>query len=134
MKPATNFSRRGLLAASSAAAFSAASGLAVAAPPRWRKIWNGVDLQGWTTWGGIPHKSQEGLGLKRNPDGTYAEPLGAGKDPRGVYSVVTLQGKRVLRISGELFGGMLSTESFSNYHLYVKWRWGDLRWEPRATA
>ena len=100
----------------------------------WRPLWNGRDLQGWTTWVGIPHKSRVGLPLPKKADGTYAEPLGENNDPRGVYTVVQHKGRKVLRISGELFGALTTKESFGDYHLYAKWCWGEKQWEPRATG
>lgn len=134
MTMAMRVSRRRVLTATSGAVILAASGGARAGGAPWRKLWNGRDLQGFTTWVGIPHKSRVGLTLKQNPDGTYAEPLGENLDPRGVYSVATVHGQRVLRISGELFGALTTVDSFANYHLYVKWRWGQAQWEPRATG
>jgi hypothetical protein len=80
---------------------------------------------------GIPHKSRLGLDLPKTPDGNYAEPLGENVDPRGVYTVVSVDGQPALRVSGELFGALTSIESFSNYHLLVKWRWGIQKWAPR---
>lgn len=83
---------------------------------------------------GIPHKSRVGLDLPKTSDGNYAEPLGENVDPRGVYSVVQIDGQPAVRVSGELFGALTSIESFSNYHLLVKWRWGTQKWAPRDTG
>lgn len=83
---------------------------------------------------GIPHKSRVGLDLPKTSEGHYAEPLGENVDPRVVYSVVQIDGKPAIRVSGELFGALTSSESFSDYHLFVKWRWGTEKWEPRATG
>ena len=60
--------------------------------------------------------------------------MGKNKDPRGVYTVVNLQGKKALRISGELFGSLTTIDSLSNYDLFVRWRWGTEQWAPRATG
>lgn len=100
----------------------------------WRALWNGKDLHGWHTWVGVPHKSRTGLPVPQNAEGNYIQPLGEDQDPRGVYSVVQIDGQSALRISGELFGALTSQETFSNYHLYARWRWGTLKWEPRATG
>lgn len=123
--------RRTILVAGGAMCASPA--FASAANP-WRSLWNGRDLQGFSTWVGIPHKSRVGLPLPKNPDGTYAQPLGENSDPRAVYTVVERDGKKVLRISGELFGALTTNESFGDYHLYAKWCWGEKQWEPRATG
>ncbi|MDX2022987.1 MAG: DUF1080 domain-containing protein [Deltaproteobacteria bacterium] len=121
--------------------FLAAAGGAVCLAPAaafagkaWQPLWNGRDLQGWTTWVGIPHRSRVGLPLPKNPDGTYAEPLGENNDPRGVYTVVERDGQKLLRISGELFGALTTLATFGDYHLYAKWCWGEKQWKPRATG
>jgi len=133
VRPPVVFSRRtGLKAAVALGSTEWAS--TAHAGPKWRSLWNGVDLAGWSTWVGIPHRSRTGLDLPKTPDGNYAEPLGENKDPRGVYSVVKVDGRNALRISGELFGALTTEASFSNYHLYIKWRWGTAQWEPRATG
>lgn len=97
----------------------------------WRELWNGRDLGGWETWLGRPHPSVPDLALDRDSLGQYVGPVGVGKDPRGVYTVVRLGGERLLRISGEVFGAITSTQEFSDFHLRVEWRWGHLRWPPR---
>jgi len=97
----------------------------------WHELWNGRDLRGWETWLGRPHPSVPGLPLERDSLGQYVGPVGLGKDPRGVYTVVRLGGERLLRISGEVFGALTSTQEFSDFHLRVEWRWGNLRWPPR---
>jgi len=124
--------RRTLLLGTGAFSAVAAARPRISVAPGWQSLWNGKDLQGWTTWMGIPHKSRVGLDLPKTPEGNYAEPLGENVDPRGVYTVVQIDGQPAIRVSGELFGALTSSESFSDYHLSVKWRWGIQKWEPRA--
>jgi hypothetical protein len=69
-------------------------------------LWNGQDLTGWYTW---------------LTNGGY-------EDPRGVFSV---QPNGILRISGDGFGGLITRQSYSRYHLVMEYRWGTLTWEPR---
>lgn len=95
-----------------------------------RPLWNGRDLEGWTTWLGRPHRSAD-VDVPRGPDGEYVGPIGEGRDPRGVFTVVLDRGERLLRISGELFGAITTRDEFANYHLVVEWRWGQQRWPPR---
>ena len=50
------------------------------------------------------------------------------KDPRGVFK---LQGDGTLRISGEVFGGLITHKEYANYHLVMEYRWGTATWSTR---
>jgi hypothetical protein len=97
----------------------------------WRPLFNGRDLAGWDTWLGRPHRSVEGLDPKRNEKGEYTQPLGLNQDPKKVFSVVEVDGRPALRISGEIFGALTTREEFQNYHLRCEFRWGLKKWPPR---
>ena len=47
----------------------------------WTPLWNGKDLDGWTTWMQQPPADVGGAGLKRDANGRYLEPIGSGRDP-----------------------------------------------------
>jgi hypothetical protein len=100
-------------------------------PEEWKALFNGRDLAGWETWLGRPHRSVEGLELKRNDKGEYPLPLGLNQDPKKVFAVVEMDGRPVLRISGEIFGALTTREEFENYHLRCEFRWGLKKWPPR---
>ena len=100
----------------------------------WTPLFNGNDLDGWDTFLGKPHKSTEIPGLKRNAGGEYEEPLGVNRDPAGVFSVVTVDGRPAVRISGEVYGGLITRAEHENYHLRFDFKWGTKRWPPREAA
>lgn len=52
------------------------------------------------------------------------------EDPLRVF---TLQGK-LLRISGEDWGGITTKRAFRDYHLIVEWKWGTKTWAKREKA
>src|SRR5438094_529459 len=72
----------------------------------WTQLFNGRDLTGWETWLGIPDKSTAGIDLPRDADGRYAAPLGLNVDPKQVFTLVEVDGKPAIRISGEIFGAL----------------------------
>jgi hypothetical protein len=80
--------------------------LAAAPQPRgWRSLWNGKNLDGWTTWMQAPSATSEVPGLKRDETGKYLEPIGSGRDPLKVFTVSEdVDGRSAIRISGEAFG------------------------------
>ncbi len=55
------------------------------------------------------------------------------EDPLRVFTVVDhIDGGPAIRISGEKFGGLITKEAYSDYHLIVEFRWGPVTWNPRA--
>jgi hypothetical protein len=90
---------------------------------KWRMLFNGKDLSGWETYLG-PLYSVE----KEDFDGPS---VGLNKDPFRVFTVVTVDGNSALRISGQMFGGISTVDSFENYHLQLQFKWGEGRHKPR---
>jgi len=84
---------------------------------------------------GIPHPSVKGL-----PEGTFQSkkmkgtPMGLNNDVKNVFSIVEENGEPVLKITGEIFGGLTSKKEYENYHFRTKFRWGEKKWEPRLNA
>jgi 3-keto-disaccharide hydrolase len=98
----------------------------------WTTLWNGKTLDGWTTWMQTPQATSEVPGLKRDPGGKYLEPIGSGRDPLNVFTVVNdVDGRPAIRISGEVFGELRTRQSFRNYRLRLQFKWGDKKWPPR---
>lgn len=116
------------------ALFATCAMMAPVSADDWRPLFNGKDLTGWDTWLGKPHKSAEVPGLKKNDKGDYTTVIGANKDPLGVYSVVTVDGKPAIRITGQVFGAITSRDEFQNYHLRLQVKWGEKKWPPREKA
>lgn len=86
----------------------------------WKSLFNGKDLDGWDTWLGKPNNGKEVVGLN--------------KDPNKVYTVVEVDGKPAVRISGEIFGALTSKDEFENYHFKLEFKWGEKKWPPREKA
>jgi len=61
------------------------------------------------------------------------KPVGFNPPSQKVFSVVQKEGAPALRITGEIYGCLVTKESFSNYHLRAKTKWGEQKWEPRLT-
>lgn len=89
----------------------------------WEPLLNGKDLSGWETYLGPRFDTI------RNDWDTI--PIGLNEDPSNVFGMVELDGEKVLRISGEHFGGISTIREFENYHLQLQFKWGQLKWPPR---
>lgn len=79
------------------------------APATAQSLFTGKDLTGWHT---------------------FLRGRGKNVDPKGVFSVTN----GVIRITGEEWGGLVSEEAFSNYHLSVEYRWLGTRYASKTNA
>ncbi|RYD93452.1 MAG: DUF1080 domain-containing protein, partial [Sphingobacteriales bacterium] len=53
---------------------------------------------------------------------------GLNKDPKHVFRVVKENGEKVIRISGESWGGISTKAEYKDFHLQLKFKWGALSW------
>jgi 3-keto-disaccharide hydrolase len=107
-------------------------GMGIRAESGWTSLWNGKDLDGWTTWMRQPEPGSDVPGLTRDADGKYTEPIGSGRDPLKVFTVDSdIDGRSAIRISGEVFGELRTKRTFKDYHLKLQFKWGEKKWPPR---
>jgi hypothetical protein len=92
-----------------------------------------ADLSHFEKWNGVVHSTVENL-----PEGTYQSdnvhdgiPLGLNNDIKNVFSIIKENNELVLKISGEVYGGLTTKETYGDYHLSVMFKWGDKKWAPR---
>lgn len=90
------------------------------------RLFNGRNLKGWDTYIGPPFDTLQNKFSGKAP--------GLNLDPHGVFSVAREDGGRVIRISGEHFGGISTTASFENYHLRLEFKWGKKKWHPKKNS
>jgi Domain of Unknown Function (DUF1080) len=94
------------------------------------------NLTNWELWMGCPHKTVKGLPPETplSEDSHGGTPLGLNNDPKKVFSVFEEADEPVLQITGEIYGGLTTKNSYSNYHFRCQFKWGTLKWEPRLKA
>ena len=73
----------------------------------WSSLFNGKSLKGWDI---------------------YLKGIGLNTDPQHVFSVVPDGNEKVIRVSGEVTGGISTTKEFADYHLQLLFKWGALTW------
>ncbi len=76
-----------------------------------KPLFNGKDLKGWETY--IGAKEKGGL------------PVGLNVDPMKIFSVTSLDGVKVLHITGEVNGSLATKKAYENYHIRMVFKWGD---------
>lgn len=94
--------------------------------PEWTPLMNGIDLTGWDTYLGPVFDTLTGEQV--------GAPIGLNTDPQNTFSIIKEDNQPVLRVSGQYFGGISTQTEFSNYHLRLEFKWGELKWAPRKNA
>lgn len=94
-------------------------------------LFNGKNLNGWYTFMKNPEPTSEVSGLERTDDGVYLEPIGLNRDPLNVFTVVEEDGEPAIRISGEVFGILVTEKEYEDYHLKLEFKWGEEKYPPR---
>ena len=93
----------------------------------WHPLFNGTNLDNWSHYLSVPDSSLNIPDWPRDSTGHYEGPLRQ-EDPLHVFSIDTLNGEPVLRISGAVIGNLYTKETFANYHLRLQFRWGHKKW------
>ncbi|NCP64562.1 MAG: DUF1080 domain-containing protein [Paraglaciecola sp.] len=90
-------------------------------------------LSQWDTYLSYKHKESYDGSMPLDENGNAIPPIGlnTGNDTYQVFTVSQEDGQPVLRVSGEIYGAVTSKESYRNYHLRLKFRWGQKKWPPR---
>ena len=97
----------------------------------WENLFNGENLDGWYTYQMRPEPTSDVPGLNRDEQGNYLEPIGLDSDPLHVFTVVMEEDAPAIRMSGEVFGILVTEKEFGDYHLSVQFKWGSAKYPPR---
>jgi hypothetical protein len=90
-------------------------------------------LSQWDTYLSYKHKESYDGSIPLDDNGKEIAPIGLnkGNDSYQVFTVSEEDGQPVLRVSGEIYGAVTTKQSYRNYHLRLKFRWGEKKWPPR---
>lgn len=83
-------------------------------------LFNGKNLDGWDTYIGPP--------LNDSGKKLTDIPIGLNNDPKKVFTVVKQDRGKVIRISGENWGGISTKKEYADFHLQLMFKWGLLKW------
>lgn len=89
------------------------------------------DLSSWDTY--LSYRFQDGYKGEQPTDqnGTPIPPIGLNKDESGVFTVIKENNEPVLRVSGEIYGCVVTKQEYHNYRFRLKVKWGDKKYPPR---
>lgn len=91
------------------------------------------NLSHWDTYLSYKHQPSYNGSVPKDENGHIIEPIGlnTGNDKYKVFTMLSENNTPILKVSGEVYGAVTTKESFKNYHLKLKVRWGDKKWQPR---
>lgn len=89
------------------------------------------DLSNWDTYLSFKHKDGYDGSAPKDSIGNLIEPIGLNKPDYEVFTTITENNEPVIKVGGEYYGCLISKEEYSNYHLQVKFKWGNKKWVPR---
>ncbi|TRX39447.1 3-keto-disaccharide hydrolase [Flavobacterium restrictum] len=91
------------------------------------------NLSQWDMY--LSYKHQDGYTGKIPVDasGKPIEPIGYNKKEGSVFTIINENNTPVLKVSGEYYGCVFTKNSYRNYRLKLKVKWGTKKWEPRTT-
>jgi len=89
------------------------------------------DLSKWDTYLSYRLTSDYTGEVPQDKNGLPVDPIGYNKNTDHVFTVSDSGGSPVLRISGEIYGCVITKQEYENYHLKLKVKWGTKKWEPR---
>ena len=86
----------------------------------WDVLYNGTNLNGWDIYIGPP-LDDAGKKLSETP-------VGLNHDPKHVFTITDQDGEKVIRVSGESWGGISTIKEYADFHLHLQFKWGTLTW------
>lgn len=89
------------------------------------------DLSKWEMYLSYWHKTDYNGSTPKDENGNDIQPIGYNQNVNNVFSTMEENGEPILRISGEIYGSVFTKQEFENYHLKLKVKWGNKKWEPR---
>ena len=90
------------------------------------------NLSQWEMYLSYKHSANFNGKTPTDADGKAIEPVGYNKNQANVFTVLQENNLPVLRVSGEYYGCVFTKNSYKNYRLKLKVKWGTKKWEPRT--
>ena len=91
------------------------------------------NLSQWDNYLSYKHKLGYTGEAPRDEHENLIMPVGINSDSIGVFTIIEENKELVLKISGEYYGCVFTKNEYSNYHLKLKFRWGENKWTPRKS-
>ena len=90
-----------------------------------------MELSLWDTYLSYKLQIEYDGSVPEDKDGNLISPIGLNKTDYTVFTVTAENNEPVLKVSGEIYGCVITKAEYENYHLRLKVKWGDKKWDPR---
>lgn len=97
----------------------------------WENLFDEKSFSGWIKYLGIPHESTVVTGFQKDDKGKYKNAFGVNNDPLNVYAITTIDGEPAIRVTGQVFGTLITEKEYENFHIRLQFKWGEKKWAPR---
>ncbi|SFZ91857.1 protein of unknown function [Flaviramulus basaltis] len=89
------------------------------------------NLTNWDTYLSFKHQlGYDGTAPKNENDDLIA-PVGLNDSTYHVFNVIKDGEELNIKVTGEYYGALISKKEYENYHLQLKYKWGNKKWDPR---
>lgn len=89
------------------------------------------DLSQWDNYLSFRYPENYQGEQPKDEAGNFIPPIGLNQDHYGVFTVIKESNEPVLKVSGEIYGCVVTKQEYANYHFRLKVKWGDKKWHPR---
>jgi len=89
------------------------------------------NLSNWETYLSYRHKLDYNGKIPTDAQGNEIAPLGYNPKGQQVFTVIEEKGEPILKVSGEVYGCVYTKQEYENYHLKLKYKWGQKKSDPR---
>lgn len=89
------------------------------------------ELTQWDNYLSFKHQIGYDGQMPKDKGGNIILPIGLNHDEYSVFTILEEENEPVIKISGEIYGCVFTKKEYANYHLRLKVKWGDKKWEPR---
>ncbi|CAD5272915.1 conserved hypothetical protein [Alteromonas sp. 38] len=90
------------------------------------------ELSDWEAFLSYKHQINYNGAIPKDHNGNNLEPIGLLDSPNDYGIYVVLEGDTpILKVSGEIYGGLTTKKSYRNYQFRLKYKWGRKVYPPR---
>ncbi|WP_210487697.1 3-keto-disaccharide hydrolase [Rufibacter aurantiacus] len=89
------------------------------------------NLTQWETYLSYRHKLGYNGKVPTDAQGKEIAPIGYNQKGQTVFTYMEEKGEPMLKVSGEIYGCVYTKQEYENYHLKLKYKWGQNKFEPR---
>lgn len=89
------------------------------------------ELSQWDVYLSYRHQTDYNGSEPKDIEGNIIPPIGLNPEGYEVFTVSKNNEEPILKVSGEIYGCLISKKEYENYRLRLKVKWGDKKWTPR---